>query len=186
MKPRDKAPGHYTALLEFENGAYATLVYGAYGYFLASEFFDPNAGGPDTPGLQSRITARREITTGIRDEAAAKEEVAARGSPGQRSSYLSDLGLLLVSGERGEIRQSPRGLYIYREDGTEEVPLNAREQVGVPELVELQNALFNDKPALHDGAWGMATLEVCLGIMQSSLEHREIAMRHQVPVADSF
>ena len=188
MKPRDTAPGNYTALLEFENGAYATLVYGAYGFFMASEFFDPNAGGPDAPGTQSRITARREITTGIRDEAAAKEQLAARGGPGasQRSSYLSDLGLLLVSCERGEMRQSPRGLYVYREDGTEEVPLDAQDRGGVPELIELQEALFAGKPALHDGAWGMATLEVCLGIMQSSQEHRDVAMRHQVPVPNSF
>jgi predicted dehydrogenase len=55
MAPRHTAPGFFSALLEFENGACATLVYSAYGYFMASEFFEPGASGPDAPGLQSRI-----------------------------------------------------------------------------------------------------------------------------------
>jgi phthalate 4,5-cis-dihydrodiol dehydrogenase len=189
MKPRDTAPGNYTALLEFENGAYATLIYGAYGYFMASELFDPNAGGPDAPGTDGRIKARREITAETRDESAAKEQLAAsRGGPssGQRSPYLADLGLLLMSCERGEVRQSPRGLYVYSEDRTEEIALAASEGAGLPELLELKDALFAGEPALHDGAWGMATLEVCLAIMQSSAEHRDIAVHHQVAVPHSY
>jgi phthalate 4,5-cis-dihydrodiol dehydrogenase len=37
MAPRQTAPGFFSALLEFDNGACATLVYNAYGYFMASE-----------------------------------------------------------------------------------------------------------------------------------------------------
>jgi hypothetical protein len=36
----------------------------------------------------------------------------------------------------------------------------------------------------HDGRWGQATLEVCLGILQSAAERKEIMMNHQVPVGD--
>ena len=50
MAPRHTAPGFFSALLECENGAFATLVYSAYGYFMASEFFEPGASGPDAPG----------------------------------------------------------------------------------------------------------------------------------------
>ena len=53
--PRDTAPGFYSAILEFENGAFATLVYDAHGYFMASELFDPNTGGPNAPGLEGRV-----------------------------------------------------------------------------------------------------------------------------------
>jgi len=34
----------------------------------------------------------------------------------------------------------------------------------------------------HDGAWGMATLEVCLAIMESAEKHSEVRLTHQVPV----
>ena len=135
------------------------------------------------------MAARREIVGNIRDEAAAKERLATnRGgaSPsGERSSYLSDLGLLVVSCERGEMRQSPGGLYVYREDGTEEVPLT-QSRGAVPEIEELFGALEQGKPALHGGEWGMATLEVCLAIMQSGREHRDVSLKHQVGVPEGY
>src|SRR5215471_7278653 len=88
MAPRHTAPGFFSALLECDNGAFATLVYSAYGYFMASEFFEPDAGGPDAPGLQGRIETRQHITTGTRDEAAAKEQ---RTRDAQRTGRLPPL-----------------------------------------------------------------------------------------------
>ena len=48
------------------------------------------------------------------------------------------------------------------------------------ELEELYNAVVLDKPIRHTGPWGMATLEVCLAIMQSAKERREITLSRQV------
>ncbi|MCY4581370.1 MAG: hypothetical protein OXE50_01005, partial [Chloroflexi bacterium] len=36
------------------------------------------------------------------------------------------------------------------------------------------------------GEWGLATLEVVLGIIQSGAEGREIQMQHQVPVHERY
>ena len=42
------------------------------------------------------------------------------------------------------------------------------------------DALDNDRPLFsHDGHWGKATLEVCLGIERSSRERRKVEMRWQ-------
>jgi hypothetical protein len=49
------------------------------------------------------------------------------------------------------------------------------------ELVELYDALKHDRPTLLDARWGMATTEVCLAILQSSRERREVTLRHQSP-----
>ena len=192
MAPRHTAPGFFSALLEFENGACATLVYSAYGYFMAS-LFEPGAGGPDAPGLRGRIEARQLITTGTRDEAAAKEQrtlnaqrtwaVAGTAAP-RRARFLSDLGLLVVSCEHGDMRQSPSGIYIYGDAGTTEVPLTETRGAYAPEFHELYDALVYGKPVLHSGRWGLATLEVCLAIMQSATAHRDIPMQHQVAVPD--
>ena len=194
MAPRHTAPGFFSALLEFDNGVFATLVYSAYGYFMASELFEPGSGGPAAPGLQGRIEARQHITTGTRDEAAAKEqrtlEEAQRTGPAAGAAtpsgarFLSDLGLLVVSCEHGELRQSPAGMYIYGDAGTTEVPLTETRGAYAPELDELYDALVYGKPVLHSGRWGLATLEVCLAIMQSATAHRDVPMRHQVAVPD--
>jgi phthalate 4,5-cis-dihydrodiol dehydrogenase len=45
---------------------------------------------------------------------------------------------------------------------------------------ELYGAVVHNKPPLHDGAWAMATLEVCLAILQSAREGRDVALAHQV------
>jgi phthalate 4,5-cis-dihydrodiol dehydrogenase len=45
---------------------------------------------------------------------------------------------------------------------------------------ELCDAIFNDRTTLHSGEWGMATMEVCLAMLQSSREGREIFLDHQI------
>jgi phthalate 4,5-cis-dihydrodiol dehydrogenase len=39
---------------------------------------------------------------------------------------------------------------------------------------------MHGKPPLHDGLWTTATMEVCLAILQSAREQREIVLQHQV------
>jgi phthalate 4,5-cis-dihydrodiol dehydrogenase len=51
-------------------------------------------------------------------------------------------------------------------------------------LDELSDAIDRGKPLLHGGRWGLATLEVSIAIMESAREHRDIPMKHQVPVPD--
>jgi phthalate 4,5-cis-dihydrodiol dehydrogenase len=40
------------------------------------------------------------------------------------------------------------------------------------------------RPVIRDGRWGKATLEVCLAILQSSRERKEIYLKHQVPAPE--
>lgn len=100
--------------------------------------------------LQGRIEARQHITAGTRNEAAAKEQrtleaqrtgqMAGVATP-RGARFLSDLGLLVVSCEHGEMRQSPAGIYIYDDSGTTEVPLTETRGAHAPELDELYDAL---------------------------------------------
>jgi phthalate 4,5-cis-dihydrodiol dehydrogenase len=47
---------------------------------------------------------------------------------------------------------------------------------------ELYGAVVDGKPPLHDGAWSLATMEVCLAILQSAREKKEIQLAHQIGV----
>ena len=51
-------------------------------------------------------------------------------------------------------------------------------------LTELHDAIVNGVPPLHDGRWGKANLEVCLSVLQSAREHKEIYLQHQKQVHD--
>jgi phthalate 4,5-cis-dihydrodiol dehydrogenase len=49
-------------------------------------------------------------------------------------------------------------------------------------LDELHDAISGKRAPIHDGAWGLANLEVCLAAIKSSETGSEIFMKHQVPV----
>jgi hypothetical protein len=53
------------------------------------------------------------------------------------------------------------------------------------EIDELYLAVFNNRPLFHDGRWGAATLEVCLGILESAQSGKELTLSHQVAVRDA-
>ncbi len=88
--------------------------------------------------------------------------------------------------ERGDMRHSQHGLFIYDDDGLRDVPLTGGRAGRRAELAELYGALVEGKPVFHDGRWGMATLEVVLAIMQSGRERREIMLNHQVAVPEDY
>ncbi|MBA2690231.1 MAG: hypothetical protein H0U63_05470 [Burkholderiales bacterium] len=95
----------------------------------------------------------------------------------------SFFGLTIVGCERGAIRQSPQGIFLYTEAGREEIPCPV-DAGRAAELRELYDAVAQNRPAFPDGRWGKATLEVCLALLQSSHERREIPLAHQVPSPD--
>ena len=45
---------------------------------------------------------------------------------------------------------------------------------------EFHDAVVHGTPPLHDGPWSMATLEVCLAILQSAATRAEVPTRHQI------
>lgn len=105
-----------------------------------------------------------------------------RGETRQRQAKRRQpfYGLTLVSCETGDIRQSPEGLYMYTEEGREEIPCLPDLGRGT-ELLKLYQTLTQDRPLFPDGRWGKATLEVVLALLRSSSERREVYLSHQVP-----
>ncbi|MPZ77425.1 MAG: gfo/Idh/MocA family oxidoreductase [Deltaproteobacteria bacterium] len=187
-------PGYYSAFIEFEDGTPATLMHNGYGYFLASELV-PWGGQNSRYSEIERAAIRKSLLDGSRDENADKDdmriggskerEVFRRGAPG-KPWLPNDLGILVATCERGDIRQSQYGLYVHSDEGTKDIPLVGG---GGPsrrgELIELYEAVVLDKPIRHTGPWGLATLEVCLAIMQSAKERKEVMLSHQVPAPEA-
>ena len=177
--------GDYTAFLEFENGCAATGVFNGYGFFDAAELtWGIGEGGKRLPEEDTGRHAPGERLKGAVDMAykyanpRTTEERATR----ERSSQ-SFFGITIVACEHGVIRQSPNGLFIYSENGREEIPCG-KDEGRAAELKSLQAAITENRPPFLDGRWGKATLEVCLAMLQSSKERREITLSHQVPSVD--
>jgi phthalate 4,5-cis-dihydrodiol dehydrogenase len=186
--------GYYTAYLEFEDGTPATIMHNGYGYFLGAELV-PWGESRQRYTVEERVRVRKELRGGTRDEDADKQDMRiggvaerAMGAGDTRRPWEpADLGMVVVSCERGDLRHSKYGLYIYDDEGIRDLDLGTLSTAGRrAELEELYQAIRHGKPVYHDGRWGMATLEVCLAIMQSSRDRKEIYLSHQVPVHPDY
>ncbi|MDQ6620204.1 MAG: gfo/Idh/MocA family oxidoreductase, partial [Pseudomonadota bacterium] len=90
----------------------------------------------------------------------------------------------VASCEGGDIRQSPDGLLVYTREGVSSIPLENDRSPRELVLDELRDAIAGRAPAVHDGRWGLANLEVCVAALESSRLGREIALRHQFRLDD--
>jgi phthalate 4,5-cis-dihydrodiol dehydrogenase len=189
----DKARAHegsYTCYLEFEDGTPATLVYSGYGFFDTAELFSWVGEGGQYREAETNLKVRRRLreVSSPEEEEALKEQMRFGGQrEGEYSHVWSGerkqpfFGFTMVSCEKGDIRQSPDGLFIYGETEKREIPLPAGSRGREAEVEELYNAVVHNRPVFHDGRWGEATLEVCLAMLESAEKRREIFLSHQVP-----
>lgn len=182
--PYFDAYGHFNALLEFADGAAATLCFNGYGYFDVTELtWDigesgfKQAEGRRFPTGKPRLKGAAD-PKGKVEGAEARKVKPEEASKGER--FQPFFGLTVVACERGVIRQSPHGIYVYTEAGKEEIlspPGRGRDA----ELRELANALAERRAPFPDGHWGKATLEVCLAVMACSQDGKPRDMSFQVP-----
>jgi phthalate 4,5-cis-dihydrodiol dehydrogenase len=183
--PARRTAGAHSAFIAFEGGAVATAVYNGYGGFSSADL----VGGISEWGhardtkrdLEQPAAARppRGPAATPADELKAKQARAATAIPAQ-APHQPHFGLTLVSCEGGDIRQSPDGLWLYSADGVREVavPLNRSPRDRV--LDEWQAAISGAAPALHDGRWGLATLELCVAALASSTQGEAVLLHEQV------
>jgi phthalate 4,5-cis-dihydrodiol dehydrogenase len=195
--PERPIPGHYAAFMEFENGTPATISHNGYGYFLGAELV-PWGEDRHRYTAAERASIRQQLRSGTRAETSEKQAMRIGGDQ-ERIIFRraepepwvpEDMGMAIASLDRADLRQSRFGIYVHSDAGKEEIDVLARRPMGVSqrraELEELYDAVVLGKPLWHDGRWGMATLEVCLAMMQSARERTEIMLRHQVPVPDGY
>jgi hypothetical protein len=73
---------------------------------------------------------------------------------------------------------------MYGENEKKEISVTKGVRGRQAEVKELYESVFHNQSLFHNGRWGMATLEVCLAILRSAQEKRDIALSHQVAVFD--
>ncbi|HTK13113.1 MAG TPA: Gfo/Idh/MocA family oxidoreductase [Xanthobacteraceae bacterium] len=181
--PQRSATGAHTVFLHFADGTTATAVYNGYGYFSAMELCgDVTEWGFVEPIEQRPPVTRPSAGRSAADELEAKRK-RAKGAIPASAPFQPTFGLTIASCERGDIRQSPRGLYVYSAEGRREIVLPTDQSPRDLVLAEFHDALTGKAPPLHDGRWGLANLEVSVAALESSATGREIELKHQVAAA---
>ena len=183
--------GSQAAFLEFEDGAAAVIVYSGYDHFSSGElrtWIDPSR-RQEFAGHHGEARRRLREMTSTTDEASL---VAASGYGSDRYGdvggdlWQQELGHMIASCERGDIRLVADGLIIYDDDGRRSLPIDGAGGVrGRRDVIdEMVAGITRGVPPAHGGRWAKATLAVCLAILQSSRERREVMVDHQVPTRD--
>jgi phthalate 4,5-cis-dihydrodiol dehydrogenase len=183
LDPARPTEGSAVAFLEFEDGAAASLVYGGYDFFDSDElhFWINERGAAKTPDQHG--AARRALAAQEAEEAQLRVERYAYGSDaGPPPDHQPHFGVMIVTCERGEMRASADGLFIYDANGKREVALpKSNAMAGRSEVLDdMIAAIRTGKPPLQGGRWGKANVEVMLAIQQSARECREVMLQHQV------
>ena len=182
--PENATEGNYSALLEFDGGVTATLIYDGYGYFDDRELIEGDVLSGDKqlgPGQRLRKARAEGKLNKDTSRSGVAFEIERGDSDVDKKPRQPFFGLTLVSCERGALRQSADGVFIYDERGRTEVPCPEWSGPLKVELEDFYKSVTEDRPVLHDGKWGKATLEVCLAILHSSQNQREQPVVHQVP-----
>jgi phthalate 4,5-cis-dihydrodiol dehydrogenase len=182
------AEGAYTAQIKFEDGSFAALTYSGYAHFDSDEFMGWRGElGSRRDGDASYGRARQGLrkATSVADEIAMKN-ARAYGPNGRDAFRATDdlahnhFGLVVVSCERADLRPLPNGVMVYGDETRhlEEIP---PPKIPRKEVVdELYEAAMLGRPPPHSGEWGLATLEICLAILEAAASGREIALKWQV------
>jgi phthalate 4,5-cis-dihydrodiol dehydrogenase len=183
--PHFDCEGNFAAFLEFEDGASATMTLNGYGFFDVTELTWNVGEGGRVHGEQELWGPRRQPTAPISPEEKYRlpmyslEAEVARGR--ERPGTQPFFGLIIVSCERGDIRQSPDGVYVYTAEGRQEFAVDAHTgRIG--DLQELVNCIREGRPSFCDARWARATLEALLAVYQSARERREVQLQYQVPL----
>jgi len=152
--------GAYSCIIGFD-GLSATLAYSGYAHFDSDEFtgWIGEMGGRKDPSQYWKRGERRPPP------------------PGER--LHQHFGLVIASCEKADLRPTPEGVWIYADEAKHLEPLPAPKVPRAEVIDELHAAVVDRRAPLHDGAWGAATLEVCLAILRSAREGREIALTSQ-------
>ena len=188
--------GAYSALLGFENGAFASATYSGYGHFDSDELLGNIGEMGQTKNPADYGQARRRLA-GIGSTQTETALEAARNYGG--SAYRPAMGLdpasppaasgttahqhfghLVISCERADIKPDATRIAIYTDQNVLIEPLAPPTIPRVEVVDELWNAVVHRRAPVHSGEWARATTAVCLALLESAQTSRDVQPLFQV------
>ena len=178
--------GAYAALLWFDDGVFAVVAYSGYGHFDSDEWcgWTGEMGTPKRP--QDYGAARRRLAgVDSAEEETRLKSAATFGGPAYRAppavangaaALHQHFGPVIVCCECGDLRPVPDGVWVYGDQRREHRTLPAPAVPRFEVIDELHAAVVGGVPPLHDGPWARATLEVCLALLRSAGERRDVEL----------
>jgi phthalate 4,5-cis-dihydrodiol dehydrogenase len=174
--------GAYAALIQFDSGRFASLVYSGYAHYDSDILQDEigELGARKDPAKYG--AARRALATVSTPE----EEAILKSKRTFGAAELPPLapnpehfGPVIVSCDRADLRLTPKGIDIWGDTERAFIATPADPSPRAEVLRGLYDAIRNGTPPLQSGSWGRASLEVCHAILESANTNGHVKLRYQ-------
>lgn len=177
--------GAYCAHIGFENGVFASLTYSGYAHFDSDEWMGNVSEMGHDRTTESYGGARRVLKSvnSSQSEAALKQtRTFSGGSVIKAPTHHEHFGPIIVSCERGDIRLTPDGIWIYKNEERHFEPAPAAPNPRTTVIDAIVNAVRNNTPPIQTGRWGLASLEICHAILASAGNSAPVALNQQISI----
>ncbi|MDB5913773.1 MAG: 4,5-dihydroxyphthalate dehydrogenase [Ramlibacter sp.] len=181
--PERDTEGAYAMLMWFRDGVFASLSYNGYGHFDTDEWTGCIGEMGTAKNPADHGGARRRLAqAGSAAQEARLKNAGTYGGPSYQppqpaaAALHQHFGPVIVSCDRADLRPVPDGVWIH---GDAQKRHEALPPPAVPRsevIDELHAALRAGTDPLHDGPWARSTLAVCLALLRSSKEQRDVAI----------
>ena len=193
--------GAYSALLGFENGAFATATYSGYAHFDSDECMGRigEMGNPKHPTEYGQARRRLSGVASAQFEAelkaarnyggsayAAKPPAAMKTTTGGPAALAHQhFGPVVISCERADLKPDAHGVSIYADDQVSFEPLPPPAIPRVEVIDELWNAIVRGQAPLHSGEWARATTAVCVALLESAQSGQSVRPPFQIAASST-
>lgn len=177
--------GAYSALIGFENGVIASLTYSGYAHFDSDEWMNyvSEMGHDKLTNSYGKARKMLQSVNSSQTESALKQNrTFGSSSEIQLPTHQEHFGPIIVSCEHGDIRLTPDGIWVYKNEERHFEPspeiLNPR----TPVIDAIISAVRNNAPPIQTGRWGLASLEMCHAILISARDANPVLLHKQISI----
>lgn len=176
--------GAYAALLWFDNGCFANVVYSGYAHFDSDVWCGGfgELGQLRRGGEHQATRARLAGLGGMAAEVSQKAKAAYGGigysAPNSSSPPVAHqhFGPIIVSCERADLCPMPNAVHVHGDQVYERQPLVVPCVPRSEVIDELVGALRAGQAPLHNGPWARDTLEACLALLRSAERGEDVEL----------
>lgn len=181
--PTRPTEGAYSATLSFESGAFASLTYSGYARF-DSDIWQDWIGELGHHKDPQAYGGARMALAGLKSPQAETDlkETRAYGSSEAKSmpaDHHEHFGPVIVFGDRADLRITPHGVHLYKDTDVQFIACEF-EHPRADVIKGLWSAIRDGVPPPQTGRWGLASLEICHAIIESSRLRQPVDLQHQI------
>lgn len=180
--PARPTEGAYSALVSFANGCFASLTYSGYAHFDSDEWMGwiGELGNPKNPEAYGAARlALRKAATPEEETALKSARTFGSGDMPKPATHHEHFGPIIVCCERGDIRLTPEGVHVYGDTERQFRPAPQLRHPRAEVIDALVGALRDGATPPQNGAWGLASLEVCHAILHSAETQQPTRLKYQ-------